>query len=61
MRSSNLPLRHRHHAQSGDDTHEYPRQKLDAAAAAVKKVTAVKGTFDQQLAEAPVAEGTCSG
>ena len=33
-----------------------PDKKLDAAAAAVKKVSAVKGTFDQKLAQAPAAE-----
>ena len=33
-----------------------PDQKLDAAAAAVKKVSAVKGTFEQKLAQAPAAE-----
>jgi hypothetical protein len=31
-------------------------KKLDAAAAAVKKVSAVKGTFEQKLAQAPAAE-----
>jgi hypothetical protein len=33
-----------------------PDIKLDAAAAAVKKVSAVKGTFEQKLAQAPAAE-----
>jgi predicted ATPase with chaperone activity len=33
-----------------------PDKKLDAAAAAVKKVTVIKNKYDQQLAEAPVAE-----
>src|SRR6267154_4686461 len=33
-----------------------PDKKLDAAAAAVKKVSAVKGTFEQKLAQAPAAE-----
>ena len=33
-----------------------PDQKLDAAAAAVKKVTVIKNQYDQQLAEAPVAD-----
>ena len=33
-----------------------PDKKLDAAAAAVKKVSAVKSTFDQKLAQAPAAE-----
>ncbi len=33
-----------------------PDQKLDAAAAAVKKVSAVKGNFEQKLAQAPAAE-----
>ena len=33
-----------------------PDQKLDAAAAAVKKVTVIKNKYDQQLAEAPVAD-----
>jgi predicted ATPase with chaperone activity len=33
-----------------------PDKKLDAAAAAVKKVTVIKSKYDQQLAEAPVAE-----
>jgi hypothetical protein len=33
-----------------------PDKKLDAAAAAVKKVTVIKNNYDQQLAEAPVAE-----
>ena len=31
-------------------------KKLDAAAAAVKKVTVIKNKYSQQLAEAPVAE-----
>ena len=31
-------------------------KKLDAAAAAVKKVSAVKDTYDQKLAQAPAAE-----
>jgi predicted ATPase with chaperone activity len=31
-------------------------KKLDAAAAAVKKVTVIKNKYNQQLAEAPVAE-----
>jgi predicted ATPase with chaperone activity len=31
-------------------------KKLDAAAAAVKKVTVIKNRYNQQLAEAPVAE-----
>ena len=33
-----------------------PDQKLDAAAAAVKKVTVIKNNYDQQLAQAPVDE-----
>jgi hypothetical protein len=33
-----------------------PDKKLDAAAAAVKKVTVIKNNYDQQLAQAPVAE-----
>jgi hypothetical protein len=33
-----------------------PDQKLDAAAAAVKKVSVIKNKYDQQLAEAPAAE-----
>ena len=33
-----------------------PDQKLDAAAAAVKKVTVIKNNYDQQLAQAPIAE-----
>ena len=33
-----------------------PDKKLDAAAAAVKKVSAVKGNFEQKLAQAPAAE-----
>jgi len=33
-----------------------PDKKLDAAAAAVKKVSAIKNNYDQQLAQAPVAE-----
>jgi len=33
-----------------------PDKKLDAAAAAVKKVSVIKNKYDQQLAEAPVAE-----
>jgi hypothetical protein len=33
-----------------------PDKKLDAAAAAVKKVSAVRGTFEQKLAQAPDAE-----
>jgi hypothetical protein len=37
-------------------THDYSRQKLDAAAAAVKQVSTVKGTFEQKLAQAPAAE-----
>jgi predicted ATPase with chaperone activity len=31
-------------------------KKLDAAAAAVKKVSVIKNNYDQQVAEAPVAE-----
>jgi hypothetical protein len=33
-----------------------PDKKLDAAAAAVKKVSVIKNKYDQQLAQAPVAE-----
>ena len=33
-----------------------PDKKLDAAAAAVKKVTVIKNNYDQQLAQAPIAE-----
>jgi hypothetical protein len=33
-----------------------PDKKLDAAAAAVKKVTVIKNNYDQQLAQAPVDE-----
>ena len=33
-----------------------PDKKLDAAAAAVKKVSVIKNKYDQQLAEAPVAD-----
>lgn len=33
-----------------------PDKKLDAAAAAVKKVSVIKDNYDQQLAQAPVAE-----
>ena len=33
-----------------------PDKKLDAAAAAVKKVSVIKNNYDQQVAEAPVAE-----
>jgi Domain of unknown function (DUF4168) len=33
-----------------------PDKKLDAAAAAVKKVSVIKNKYDQQLAEAPAAE-----
>jgi hypothetical protein len=33
-----------------------PDKKLDAAAAAVKKVSAIKNNYEQQLAQAPVAE-----
>ena len=33
-----------------------PDKKLDAAAAAVKKVTVIKNNYEQQLAQAPVAE-----
>jgi Domain of unknown function (DUF4168) len=33
-----------------------PDKKLDAAAAAVKSVSAIKDTFDHKLAQAPVAE-----
>jgi predicted ATPase with chaperone activity len=33
-----------------------PDKKLDAAAAAVKKVSVIKNNYDQQLAQAPVAE-----
>ncbi len=33
-----------------------PDKKLDAAAAAVKQVSTVKGTFEQKLAQAPAAE-----
>jgi len=33
-----------------------PDKKLDAAAAAVKKVSAVKGTFERKLAQTPAAE-----
>jgi Domain of unknown function (DUF4168) len=33
-----------------------PDKKLDAAAAAVKKVSVIKNKYDQQVAEAPVAE-----
>ena len=33
-----------------------PDKKLDAAAAALKKVSVIKNKYDQQLAEAPVAE-----
>ena len=33
-----------------------PDKKLDAAAAAVKEVSAVKGTFEQKLTQAPAAE-----
>ena len=33
-----------------------PDKKRDAAAAAVKKVSVIKNKYDQQLAEAPVAE-----
>jgi len=33
-----------------------PDNKLDAAAAAVKKVSVIKNKYDQQLAQAPVAE-----
>jgi predicted ATPase with chaperone activity len=33
-----------------------PDKKLDAAAAAVKKVSAIKSNYDQKLAAAPVAE-----
>ena len=43
-------------AQPDDNTDNYSRQKLDAAAAAVKKVSVIKNKYDQQLAEAPVAE-----
>ncbi len=35
---------------------DIPDKKLDAAAAAVKKVSAIKNNYDQQLAQAPVAE-----
>jgi hypothetical protein len=33
-----------------------PDKKLDAAAAALKKVSVIKNKYDQQVAEAPVAE-----
>ena len=33
-----------------------PDKKLDAAAAAAKKVSVIKNNYDQQLAQAPVAE-----
>lgn len=33
-----------------------PDQKLDAAAAAIKSVSAVKDTFDQRMAQAPAGE-----
>ena len=33
-----------------------PDKKLDAAAAAVKKVSVIKNKYDQQLAQAPVTE-----
>jgi predicted ATPase with chaperone activity len=33
-----------------------PDKKLDAAAAAVKKVSVIKNKYDQQLAQVPVAE-----
>jgi hypothetical protein len=33
-----------------------PDKKLDAAAAAAKKVSVIKNKYDQQLAQAPVAE-----
>ena len=33
-----------------------PDKKLDAAAAAVKKVSVIKNKYEQQLAQAPVAE-----
>ena len=35
---------------------DIPDKKLDAAAAALKKVSVIKNKYDQQLAEAPVAE-----
>jgi hypothetical protein len=35
---------------------DIPDKKLDAAAAAVKKVSVIKNKYDQQLAQAPVAE-----
>jgi hypothetical protein len=35
---------------------DIPDKKLDAAAAAVKKVSVIKNKYDQQLAEAPAAE-----
>ena len=41
-------------ARPGDDT--VPDKKLDAAAAALKKVSVIKNKYDQQLAEAPAAE-----
>jgi hypothetical protein len=37
-------------------TENIPDNKLDAAAAAVKSVSAVKDTFDQKLAQAPAGE-----
>jgi len=57
MRSNNLPPGHRRQCPVRRRRPRIsPIKKLDAAAAAVKKVSAVKGTFERKLAQTPAAE-----
>ena len=57
MRWGKLPPHHRQRRPARAlRLRDIPDKKLDAAAAAVKSVSAVKDTFDQKVAQAPAGE-----